>query len=119
MGAKDSLVAFATLISTAHFIRKVFDEEVTESKVNLLFTLFNGESYDYIGSQRFVYDLNSKAFPSKATFTNTIEMDNIDLLIDLGTLDDLKNLTIYNLKEFKMVGMMSFICFCTGNFFCF
>lgn len=72
--------------------------------MNLLFTLFNGESYDYIGSQRFVYDLNNKAFPSKATFTNTIEMDSIDLLIDLGTIDDPGSLVIYNLKEFEMVG---------------
>lgn len=35
---------------------------------NILFTLFNGEAYDYIGSQRFVIDMVEDRFPHWATY---------------------------------------------------
>lgn len=104
----DSLAAFATLVSTGHYLRKIISEDQEKTtKHNILFALFNGESYDYIGSQRFVYDLQNKAFPDKASRRNLISLDNIDLLIDIGTLDNPNNLIIYHAKELKQTPLVS------------
>jgi nicastrin len=98
-GAKDSLVSFATMIGVAHFLASKIQFKSTESMKNVLFVLFNGESYDYIGSQRFVYDLKNGNFPDNNTATNAITMDSIDFMIDLGTMDDLNSLIVYHAKE--------------------
>ncbi|XP_037912162.1 nicastrin [Hermetia illucens] len=99
LGAMDSLVSFATLISVAHLLATLIPDRNAGQK-NVLFMLFNGESYDYIGSQRFVYDLQKKDFPTKSTSTNILTLENIEFMIDIGPLDDLNNLKIYYAKEF-------------------
>ncbi|XP_062703405.1 nicastrin [Aedes albopictus] len=99
LGAMDSLVPFTILVSVAHFLAKVLPERVKSSDPNVLFMFFNGESYDYIGSQRFVYDLQKGAFPTKGSLTNPISMENIDVMIDLGTMDDLNKLRIFKASE--------------------
>lgn len=107
LGAMDSLVPFMVLTSVAHFLAKVLPERVNSTDPNVLFMFFNGESYDYIGSQRFVYDLQKGAFPTKGGRTNPISMENIDLMIDLGTIDDPNNLRIYHASELSAVPRMS------------
>lgn len=99
----DSLISYVTLISTAHLLAKLLPERVESDNHNVLFVLFNGESYDYIGSQRFVYDINRGYFPSKGHATNQIGLENIALMIDIGSLDDLQRVTVYHAKEFKEV----------------
>lgn len=96
-GAMDSLASIATLVSTAHFLRKIVANDIYESnKLNVLFMLFNGESYDYIGSQRLVYDLKKNAFPSPSSYTRPINFDNIIMMIDLGAIDTFDKLSIYH-----------------------
>lgn len=68
--------------------------------MNILFVIFNGESYDYIGSQRFVYDLERKDFPSESTFTTPITFDNIEFVLDLGTFDEMSDIKLHSLSEF-------------------
>lgn len=101
LGALDSLASVTTLISTAHYLRKITSNEVYQkNKLNVLFVLFNGESYDYIGSQRFVYDLKKKtAFPSPGSYRRPLTMENIVMMIDIGPLDDFHTLSIYHLDE--------------------
>lgn len=102
LGAKDSLESVATLVTTAHFLRKIVssNEIYEKNKVNVMFMLFNGESYDYIGSQRFVYDLKKgDVFPTPLTYTKPLSMDNIQMLIDLGSLDSFDNLKVFHLSE--------------------
>uniref|UniRef100_A0A2M4A852 Nicastrin n=1 Tax=Anopheles triannulatus TaxID=58253 RepID=A0A2M4A852_9DIPT len=94
LGAMDSVVPFTVLVAVAHFLAKVLPH--SERAPNVVFMFFNGESYDYIGSQRFVYDLQTGAFPSRSTQTKPISLDNIELLIELGTLDDLTELQVYH-----------------------
>uniref|UniRef100_A0A2M4BF61 Nicastrin n=1 Tax=Anopheles marajoara TaxID=58244 RepID=A0A2M4BF61_9DIPT len=94
LGAMDSVVPFTVLMAVAHFLAKVLPR--SERAPNVVFMFFNGESYDYIGSQRFVYDLQTGAFPSRSTQTKPISLDNIELLIELGTLDDLTELQVYH-----------------------
>ena len=34
---------------------------------NVMFTLFNGESFDYIGSSKMMYDIQNNKFPEEIT----------------------------------------------------
>lgn len=98
LGAMDSIVPAVTLMSTAHTLSKLLDTG-TKSKLNVLFMLFNGEAYDYIGSQRFVYDAEKGDFPMASTQTAPIHLENIKLFIDIGSLDNPTATTIYQLKK--------------------
>lgn len=101
LGAMGSLVPLATLISTAHLLNRLNIEKNPAKPLNVLFVLFNGEAYDYIGSQRFVYDLKKGSFPPRVTQTRPISLENIEILIDLGTLDDPGNIKMYHSKKFE------------------
>lgn len=100
LGAMDSFVSYATLISTAHILANLLPERYHSDHPNVLFIVFNGESYDYIGSQRFVYDLEKGLFPPKSQRRNPIRAENIQLLIDLGQLDDLTDVRIHHPRQF-------------------
>lgn len=101
LGAMDSLSSVATLFTTGHFLRKIISaSNINDKNVNVMFMLFNGESYDYIGSQRFVYDLKKgDAFPAPSSCTKPLNLDNIDLMIDIGALDTLNELSFYHLHD--------------------
>lgn len=99
----DSLISFATLISTAQFLAQLLPERIVSDNPNVLFVLFNGESYDFIGSQRFVYDVKNGYFPSKAHVTHEIGMENIAMMIDIGALDELQKFSVYRAKDFNEV----------------
>lgn len=99
-GAMDSLASIATLVSTAHYLRKIIPNNVYEkNKLNVLFMLFNGESFDYIGSQRFVYDLKKSAFPAPSSYSRPLTLDNIYMMIDLDAIDTFDKLSIYHRSE--------------------
>lgn len=56
-----------------------------------MFALFNGETYDYMGSQRFVYDIQTNAFPMERNDeikhqVPLVSLSDIKLVIDLGQL---------------------------------
>lgn len=99
----DSLISYATLISTAHLLSNLLPERIVSDNPNVLFVLLNGESYDFIGSQRLVYDLNKGYFPPKSQGTHEIGLENISLMVDIGALDDLQSISVYHAKEFKEV----------------
>lgn len=101
-GAMDSMAAIATLISTGHYLRKIItsNEVYAKNNVNIMFMLFNGESFDYIGSQRFLYDLQKgDAFPAPSSYTKPLNLDNIVMMIDIGPLDSFDELSLYHLNE--------------------
>ena len=60
-----------------------------KSKKNVLFALLNGESFDYIGSSRMVYDMEKGSFP-KPDDDEVIDDDKVKTLdwpkIDLNSL---------------------------------
>lgn len=102
VGAMGSLVSFATLVSTAHTLSKLLPPgKRPANSPNVLFALFNGETYDYIGSQRMVYDMEKGDFPFRRQLTKQIHLSNVDLLVDLGTLDNLNQPGLYSLKDAK------------------
>lgn len=100
LGAMDSLVPAVTLMSVAHTLAKMFADESDFARPNILFMFFNGEAYDYIGSQRFVYDMEHGDFPSAASQTQPIRRENIKFFIDIGSLDSLNSTTIYHYDDF-------------------
>lgn len=103
LGAMDSLLSFATLLNCAHILTSLLPDKTATDHPNVLFVLFNGESYDYIGSQRFVYDLNNGAFPPKSQYSHPIDPKNIELMIDIGALDNFNTISVYQSREFNMV----------------
>lgn len=100
LGAMDSLVPAVTLMSVAHTLAKMFTDDINFVPRNILFMFFNGEAYDYIGSQRFVYDMERGDFPATASQTQPIRWENIEFFIDIGSLDSLNSTTIYHYADF-------------------
>lgn len=108
VGAKDSLTAYTILVSVAHTLTQLLKDksQVKNPNLNIMFMIFNGESYDYIGSQRFVYDLEHLEFPRPSTYTAPISFDNIEFVLDLGTFDDMSSVKLHTLAEFPYAKTM-------------
>ncbi|XP_028896063.2 nicastrin [Zeugodacus cucurbitae] len=100
LGAMDSLTSYVTLISIANTLKQYLPHNYSDltKKLNILFVIFNGESFDYIGSQRFVYDLENLDFPLHATQTAPISFENIELMIDIGVLDEISTINVHTLN---------------------
>lgn len=95
-------------MSVAHTLSRLFPDQnqLKDKNLNILFVIFNGESYDYIGSQRFVYDLENKEFPTASTLTTPLTFDNIEFVLDLGTFDDMSNIKMHTIGEFPSAKTM-------------
>lgn len=94
-GALSTATSLVTLLNTAHLM---FDMTLNTRRVeqNVLFVLFNGEAYDYIGSSRIVYDMEHGWFPFKE---HPISLDDISLFIELSQLRNNKTVTYHSLKS--------------------
>uniref|UniRef100_A0A1B0GHV0 Nicastrin n=2 Tax=Lutzomyia longipalpis TaxID=7200 RepID=A0A1B0GHV0_LUTLO len=103
-GAMGSLVPYSVLMLTAQLMARILPQRRDPSHPNVLFVLFNGEAFDYIGSQRFIYDLQHGEFPYKSHQTNPLSMDNIKFLVDLGVLDTMRLLNISHATDFPRAG---------------
>ncbi|XP_030028007.2 nicastrin isoform X1 [Manduca sexta] len=80
-GSASSVVGMVTLITAAATLSQLIP--VTDSQLyeqNVLWTLFNGEAFDYIGSQRVAYDLQRAAWPAHAPLTPA----DIPLHVEIG-----------------------------------
>lgn len=94
------LASLATLITSGHFLKKIVPKNIEKPDLNVMFVLFNGESYDYIGSQRLVYDLKlGNVFPSPFSYTRPLTLDNIVAAIDIGPLDGFNELVLYSTND--------------------
>ncbi|XP_057663612.1 nicastrin [Diorhabda carinulata] len=99
VGANSPISGIVTLLSLAKFLNDTVTlEDVQKAKKNVLFFLFNGESYDYIGSQRMLYDMIHGNFPvddvEGSDFLPPISPMNINLYIELSQLGN-SNGTLY------------------------
>lgn len=101
-----------TLIATAEAIKKSLVNSYKPGHENILFLLVHGESLDYLGSNRLVYDMMKDDFPAKlakdieedASTTSRIlsngtqpifNLDHIKYIIELGQLANTKSSTLY------------------------
>src|SRR5436190_684623 len=67
-GADSPITNIVALLMTAYYLKdqiKKSDLKAKDFDRNVLFVLFNGESADYIGSQRMFYDMKKGIFPTQ------------------------------------------------------
>uniref|UniRef100_A0A8C8FCC1 Nicastrin n=1 Tax=Oncorhynchus tshawytscha TaxID=74940 RepID=A0A8C8FCC1_ONCTS len=73
-GAEGSVSGFVTLLAAAQALREV--THAAPPTRNILFAFFQGETFDYIGSSRMVYDMENGKF--------VIDLDNIHSVLEIG-----------------------------------
>ncbi|KAM5237255.1 nicastrin isoform 1-T1 [Ctenodactylus gundi] len=73
-GAESAVASFVTQLAAAEALQKAPD--VTTLPHNVMFVFFQGETFDYIGSSRMVYDMEKGKFP--------VRLENIDSFVELG-----------------------------------
>lgn len=73
-GAESAVASFVTQLAAAEALQKAPD--VTTLPRNVMFVFFQGETFDYIGSSRMVYDMEKGKFP--------VQLENIDSFVELG-----------------------------------
>nr|XP_019571979.1 PREDICTED: nicastrin [Rhinolophus sinicus] len=72
-GAESAVASFVTQLAAAEALHKAPD--VTTLPRNVMFVFFQGETFDYIGSSRMVYDMEKGKFP--------VQLENIDSFVEL------------------------------------
>uniref|UniRef100_A0A3Q1EQ29 Nicastrin n=1 Tax=Acanthochromis polyacanthus TaxID=80966 RepID=A0A3Q1EQ29_9TELE len=73
-GAESGASGFITLLAAAHALRNVTQEAPPNRTI--LYTFFQGETFDYIGSSRMVYDMENNRF--------TVDLDNVHSVLEIG-----------------------------------
>lgn len=87
-GADVAISGLVTLLITAEALFKHVPMDNLLTDKNILFSIFEGEAWDYIGSSRMVYDMINNNFPLKndeninATI-NQVGLHHIDSIIDI------------------------------------
>ncbi|XP_021568371.1 nicastrin isoform X2 [Carlito syrichta] len=73
-GAESAVASFVTQLAAAEALQKAPDAAALPR--NVMFVFFQGETFDYIGSSRMVYDMEKGKFP--------VQLENIDSFVELG-----------------------------------
>lgn len=73
-GAESSVSGFVTLLAAAHALRNATQEAPPNRTI--LYTFFQGETFDYIGSSRMVYDMQNNQFP--------VDLNNVHSVLEIG-----------------------------------
>lgn len=80
-GAGNTITGLVTLLATAYYLNFL---NATVDKTNVVFSLLNGEAFDYIGSSRMVYDMQQNNF--NALGGTNLKFENIQSVIEFGQL---------------------------------
>ncbi|XP_061696192.1 nicastrin [Syngnathoides biaculeatus] len=73
-GAQSAASGFLTLLAAAHALRNVIQEAPPNRTI--LYAFFQGETFDYIGSSRMVYDMENEQF--------VVDLDNVHSVLEVG-----------------------------------
>ncbi|XP_035994479.1 nicastrin [Fundulus heteroclitus] len=73
-GAESAASGLVTLLAAAHALRNATQE--AQLSRTIFYTFFHGETFDYIGSSRMVYDMEKNQFP--------IDLDNVHSVLEIG-----------------------------------
>ncbi|CAH0600525.1 unnamed protein product [Chrysodeixis includens] len=80
-GAASSVVGMVTLLTAATTLSQLIPaKDAKLHEQNVLWTLFNGEAFDYIGSQRVAYDISKGVWPAAAPLSPA----DIRLHVEIG-----------------------------------
>lgn len=108
-GAEHPVTGAVTLLTVAKLLKEMLPSKGSNVKKNVLFILFNGETYDYIGSQRMLYDMKRGEFPTDLPPNNnilpTIYPENITLFIELSQLAPGDATYAYYLRDSNLVSL--------------
>lgn len=95
-GAMSPVAGIVTLLMTARVLSSIANNMTgtdNQQDKNVLFLLLNGESYDYIGSSRLVWDMQKGEFPlkwdSSVNQPPPLNLTNIAMFIELGQISTL------------------------------
>ncbi|XP_054001491.1 nicastrin isoform X1 [Hylaeus anthracinus] len=84
-GAGNIVTGLVTLLATAYYLNTLFKNVTIPNETNVVFSLLNGEAFDYIGSSRLVYDLKEGNF--NALGGVNLKFDDIKCVIEFGQLN--------------------------------
>ncbi|XP_039998619.1 nicastrin [Xiphias gladius] len=73
-GAESGVSGFVTLLAAAHALRNATQE--AQPNRTILYAFFQGETFDYIGSSRMVYDMENNQF--------AVDLDNVHSVLEVG-----------------------------------
>ncbi|XP_077411985.1 nicastrin isoform X2 [Vanacampus margaritifer] len=73
-GAQSAATGFIALLAAAHALRNV--TQAAPPNRTILYAFFQGETFDYIGSSRMVYDMENEHF--------VVDLDNVHSLLEVG-----------------------------------
>lgn len=82
-GASNPVTALTALLAIARILNE-YKEDIAENGFNVLFMAVTGESFEYIGSQRIVYDMEHGHFPNKTMNSMRMGLKDISLIIELS-----------------------------------
>uniref|UniRef100_H2LCL9 Nicastrin n=1 Tax=Oryzias latipes TaxID=8090 RepID=H2LCL9_ORYLA len=71
-GADSTATGLVALLAAANALRNA----TAELNRTILYTFFHGETFDYIGSSRMVYDMENNQFP--------LDLDNVHSILEVG-----------------------------------
>ncbi|XP_076600888.1 nicastrin [Chaetodon auriga] len=73
-GAESGVSGFVALLAAAHALRNATQE--AQPNRTILYTFFQGETFDYIGSSRMVFDMQNNNF--------AVDLDNVHSVVEIG-----------------------------------
>ncbi|XP_017774450.1 PREDICTED: nicastrin [Nicrophorus vespilloides] len=110
-GAASPVSGLVTLLSTAQVLKRMVPK-YEDYDYNVIFVLFNGESYDYIGSQRIVYDMSLDRYPvhgfttSNNETVSNINLKDIALYIEISQISQVDQMYIHYKKDSEEITRM-------------
>ena len=91
LGFDSPVTGLVTLLSTASIVSRALREANWRGNIdNILFLLLNGESWDYMGTSRFLYDLEQGQF-----VVSNLSLANIHTVVELGQLSNFHTSTVF------------------------
>ena len=97
-GAQQPAVALISLLALAHLIGQIQDEVRKQNK-EIVFLTIDGDTLDYSGSIKFIYDMNRGSFPAGSKNEQRIKPEHIHSIIELQALSMTDQLWVSLTKE--------------------
>lgn len=105
-GADAAVTGLVTLLAVAEALSS-YKTEIAQSNKNIMFVLFEGEVWDYLGSTTMTYDMNAGKFPIKPSNSSDdsdqvsqFNFNNIDYFLELSQIGkqsgSKSNIYLYN-----------------------
>lgn len=84
-GASSPVPGITVMLAVAEAMRPL-REHILASGYNIMFLALTGEAWDYIGSQRVVYDMETDAFPEDTSQEPNFHLSQVHLVVELSQL---------------------------------